>query len=58
MARANKLAVKAGVLAFGAGRIARQRHADPSSPLTELISTGSLAAKLQRTSVSVVEVTG
>ena len=37
MARAMKLAVEAGRLAYGAGRMGRRRYADPSSPLAGLI---------------------
>jgi thiazole synthase len=37
MARAMKLAVEAGRLAYGAGRMAKRRYADPSSPLAGLI---------------------
>ncbi len=37
MARAMKLAVEAGRLAYGAGRMARRMYADPSSPLAGLI---------------------
>ena len=37
MARAMKLAVQAGRLAYGAGRMGRRRYADPSSPLAGLI---------------------
>ncbi len=37
MARAVKLAVEAGRLAYGAGRMAKKRYADPSSPLAGLI---------------------
>ena len=37
MARAMKLAVESGRLAYRAGRMARRRYADPSSPLAGLI---------------------
>jgi thiazole synthase len=37
MARAMKLAVEAGRLAYVAGRMAKKRYADPSSPLAGLI---------------------
>jgi thiazole synthase len=37
MARAMKLAVEAGRLAYRAGRMGRRRYADPSSPLAGLI---------------------
>jgi thiazole synthase len=37
MARAMKLAVEAGRLAYLAGRMAKKRYADPSSPLAGLI---------------------
>jgi thiazole synthase len=37
MARAMKLAVEAGRLAYRAGRMAKKRYADPSSPLAGLI---------------------
>ena len=37
MARAMKLAVEAGRLAYRAGRMARKQYADPSSPLAGLI---------------------
>ncbi len=37
MARAMKLAVEAGRLAYGAGRMGKRRYADPSSPLAGLI---------------------
>ncbi len=37
MARAMKLAVEAGRLAYGAGRMGRRLYADPSSPLAGLI---------------------
>ena len=37
MARAMKLAVEAGRLAYSAGRMAKKRYADPSSPLAGLI---------------------
>jgi len=37
MARAMKLAVEAGRLAYQAGRMGRRRYADPSSPLAGLI---------------------
>lgn len=37
MARAMKLAVEAGYLAYLAGRMAKKRYADPSSPLAGLI---------------------
>jgi thiazole synthase len=41
MARAMKLAVEAGRLAFGAGRIPRKSHASASSPLDGLIAAAS-----------------
>jgi thiazole synthase len=37
MARAMKLAVEAGRLAYRAGRMDQRRYADPSSPLAGLI---------------------
>ena len=37
MARAMKLAVESGRLAYRAGRMAKRRYADPSSPLAGLI---------------------
>lgn len=37
MARAMRLAVEAGRLAYLAGRMAKKRYADPSSPLAGLI---------------------
>jgi thiazole synthase len=37
IARAMKLAVEAGGLAYRAGRMAKRRYADPSSPLAGLI---------------------
>jgi len=37
MARAMKLAVEAGRLAYLSGRMPKKRHADPSSPLAGLI---------------------
>jgi thiazole synthase len=37
MARAMKLAVESGRLAYLAGRMAKRRYADPSSPLAGLI---------------------
>ena len=37
MARAMKLAVEAGRLAYLSGRMAKKRYADPSSPLAGLI---------------------
>jgi thiazole synthase len=37
MAKAMKLAVEAGRLAWLAGRMPRKTYADPSSPLTGLI---------------------
>jgi thiazole synthase len=37
MARAMKLAVESGRLAYLAGRMPRRRYADPSSPLAGLI---------------------
>jgi thiazole synthase len=37
MARAMKLAVEAGRLAYLAGRMPKKRYADPSSPLAGLI---------------------
>jgi thiazole synthase len=37
MARAMKLAVEAGRLAYLGGRMAKKRYADPSSPLSGLI---------------------
>ena len=37
MARAMKLAVESGRLAYRAGRMGRRRYADPSSPLAGLI---------------------
>jgi thiazole synthase len=37
MARAMKLAVEAGRLAYLAGRMGKKRYADPSSPLSGLI---------------------
>ena len=37
MARAMKLAVEAGRLAYRAGRMGKRRYADPSSPLAGLI---------------------
>ena len=37
MARAMKLAVEAGHLAYLAGRMAKKKYADPSSPLAGLI---------------------
>jgi thiazole synthase len=37
MARAMKLAVEAGREAYGAGRMATRKYADPSSPLAGLI---------------------
>ena len=37
MARAMRLAVEAGRLAYLAGRMAQRRYADPSSPLAGLI---------------------
>ena len=37
MARAMKLAVEAGRLGYRAGRMAKRRYADPSSPLAGLI---------------------
>ncbi len=37
MARAMKLAVEAGRMAYGAGRMGRRKYADPSSPLAGLI---------------------
>jgi thiazole synthase len=37
MARAMRLAVESGRLAYRAGRMARRRYADPSSPLAGLI---------------------
>ncbi|MCA1654559.1 MAG: thiazole synthase, partial [Sphingomicrobium sp.] len=37
MARAMKAAVEAGRLAYRAGRMAKRRYADPSSPLAGLI---------------------
>jgi len=37
MARAMKLAVEAGRLGYLAGRMAKRRYADPSSPLAGLI---------------------
>jgi thiazole synthase len=37
MARAMKLAVEAGRLAYLSGRMAEKRYADPSSPLAGLI---------------------
>jgi thiazole synthase len=41
MATAMKLAVEAGRLAFGAGRIPRRRHASASSPTTGLVTSGA-----------------
>ena len=41
MARAMKLAVEAGRLAFGAGRIAKRAHASASSPLDGLITAAA-----------------
>jgi thiazole synthase len=37
MARAMKLAIEAGRLAYLAGRMPKKRYADPSSPLAGLI---------------------
>jgi thiazole synthase len=37
MARSMRLAVEAGRLAYLAGRMAKKRYADPSSPLAGLI---------------------
>jgi thiazole synthase len=37
MARAMKLAVEAGRLAYLAGRMPKKKYADPSSPLSGLI---------------------
>ena len=37
MAQAMKLAVEGGRLAYLAGRMAKRRYADPSSPLAGLI---------------------
>jgi thiazole synthase len=37
MARAMKLGVESGRLAYQAGRMAKRRYADPSSPLAGLI---------------------
>ena len=37
MARAMKLAVESGRLAYRAGRMGQRRYADPSSPLAGLI---------------------
>ena len=37
MARGMKLGVEAGRLAYLAGRMAKKRYADPSSPLAGLI---------------------
>jgi thiazole synthase len=37
MARAMKLAVESGRLAYQAGRMAKKMYADPSSPLAGLI---------------------
>jgi thiazole synthase len=37
MARAMKLAIESGRLAYRAGRMAKRRYADPSSPLAGLI---------------------
>ncbi|HEU5483048.1 MAG TPA: thiazole synthase, partial [Sphingomicrobium sp.] len=37
MARAMKLAVESGRLAYLAGRMGKRRYADPSSPLAGLI---------------------
>jgi thiazole synthase len=37
MARAMKLAVEAGRLAYLSGRMGRRKYADPSSPLAGLI---------------------
>jgi thiazole synthase len=41
MASAMKHAVLAGRMAFSAGRIARQRHASASSPVTGLVASGT-----------------
>jgi thiazole synthase len=37
MAQAMKLAIESGRLAYRAGRMAKRRYADPSSPLAGLI---------------------